>query len=198
MLIDLKAKGLGQAQATMLSMMEFVNYVGNTVKSVDLHGKKRKPMPDGTGGDLKNDEVAAFLKKGGRDFFKATPATANDVAAAIAAEMQTRLNFMTRAKLTAGMLAGKTLRGVGKNTKKKAQEIAAAGLTKGMQVYMQSVVANIESGTWEGDGSHELSEEYEAWKLRKLKFAYPIGKASGQLLENLDSSNKANIRLRTK
>lgn len=168
--------------------LKILEKLGSKIRAVDLHAKQRQ---EGGRGDLNNAEILDFLAKGGRDFVIADDAmvkkTAEVITESIMADMQQFLTKVEKAK------KGKRAASA---EERVATQIATRAFLAAGEVWLEQITENIESGKWEGDGSDKLNPEYEKRKQAKHGFAYPIGKATGQLLDNLAPKNR-NLKTRT-
>lgn len=98
----------------------------------------------------------------------------------------------------AGGTAGKLAGAIDRETKRQAQQVDAAAFRAAMLEYMKIVAEHIESGRTETGAARDLSPYYARWKRAEFGFVKPVGKATGQLLDNLNPGGTAarNIRLR--
>jgi hypothetical protein len=78
---------------------------------------------------------------------------------------------------------------------KWARQIMGGALRSAAMSFLKWITNNIETQNWNGEGG-DLSEEYAAIKKKKFGFTHPIGKATGQLIDNVAPSSK-NIKLIT-
>ena len=181
--IELEALGLKEAQAQIDAAMKMMQALGSTFGGVDLHPKTRR-VEAGEEAPPKeqNALIVDELIEAGRDFFTPDRATSQAVADELDRELQKRIDEMKRSRQAMTMQA--------------VNGAMAGGLISAMQTYMRAVVARIEAQQTATGSPSPLSPGYAAWKLGKYGFETPIGKATGNLLENLDASNKANIRPR--
>lgn len=153
-----------------LAMMKELEKLGSIINGADLHGKTRQE------GGKDNGQVAQWLIKQGRDFFS-TEAGAEAAAQAFADAVEERMAKATEGNMKAGAVAG-------------------YAWVQAMKAAMKVAAENINAGNFEGGGSEKLDPAYEKAKAAMHGFAYPIGKATGQLLDNLSSSNYGNIKLK--
>jgi hypothetical protein len=142
-------------------IIEQLRELGTHYSGVELRGARN----DGV--DM--DDIIESLSDNGRDFFSADDATADAVAAAMAAEVERRAS--------AAKAKGRVV---------SDDSLAAAGLKAAMGAYMAAVKERIENQVVAGGGApKELTPAYAALKQRKYGFTTPIGKATGQLLAAL-------------
>jgi len=148
-------------------MMQAVAAISTRFRNATIKGGGRTE-----GGS--NADVAEGLRDQGRNFFE-TQTTA-DAAAKAFAKMTELVAVKAKHKPTASdALIGQVW-------------IAA------MKAAATAAVKNIESGQFDGGGNHSLTPDYSAQKQKKHGFTMPIGKATGQLLNNL-SAHVGNIKL---
>jgi hypothetical protein len=189
------AEGLEGAYQTILTARAMLDEIGNRVKGIELKGKTREDSSEN------NAEVAEFLAKSGRDFFKPTQEVAEEIAGIIADRIESELERVPKR----GKHKGSALGGTGSRFKailgskkvvRRATAAASKAYREGLKHWMQGVLDNIrKQRTFDGSIIQGLSLEYKIWKLDKFGFAEPVGVASGQLKENLDPSKSGNIRL---
>lgn len=148
-------------------MLQACQAISSRFKNATLAAKGRAD-----GGS--NANVADGLRGQGRNFFE-TQETANAAAEAFA-----RTTEIVAAKAKANPTQSDALIG---------QVWIAA-----MAAAADAAAKNINDGNFEGGGSSSLSDAYAARKQKDHGFTYPIGKATGDLLNNL-SSHVGNIRL---
>lgn len=174
--LNLEAHGLKLMQKR-LKMLEKV-CGGKAYKAVELRPKQRKD------GDHTNAEIMKFLAEQGRDFRHPDSKELDEIGRAFIKEIETK--FKTLAEKT--------------NVEKAAKNVSGLGFREAMKVYMASTTERIEEAIWKGDGDKQLSEKYEKFKQRVYGFTYPIGKATGQLLDNLNPHGPAarNIKVTRK
>ena len=156
--------------AELTRMMDALAKISSHYVSADMHGKERA---DGKN----NAEIAGYLREQGRNFFE-TQSTADAAAKAFAAQLEI------------AAARAKTAKTDGQRANLAAQVWIAA-----MEAALERAAKNIDEGAFEGGGSASLSEIYEPQKYRDHGFTYPIGKATGELLNNL-SSHAGNIKLK--
>jgi len=122
-----------------------------------------------------NNIVESLIERN-RDFFSADQYLADEVAQAMADEIEKR----SQAALDKG------------RPDPSDDTLAAGGLMSAMKSYMASVVARIDSQrTATGGGPQALTDKYAAYKAKRWGFVNPIGKASGQLLSALTPGGSA-------
>ena len=163
--------------------LKAVEKIGEVVKAVDLHAKRRAE------GGASNAQVFDGLAKQGRDFVTPRPEDAQKIAQAfvdvVIRDMQRVFNTI-----------GKTnARGKVITADKVARKLSGKAYMAAGNVWLKEITRRIKEADWIGKGSKNLSPEYEAYKLEKYKKAYPIGIATGQLIENVNPKTK-NLKLR--
>jgi hypothetical protein len=122
-----------------------------------------------------NDIVESLIEYG-RDFFSSDQQLADDVAQAMADEIERRSQ--------AAMEKGRP--------DPSDDVLASSGLMAAMKVYMVGVLERIDAQrTATGGGPQALTDKYAAYKNKRWGFTTPIGKASGQLLSALTPGGSA-------
>jgi len=186
---------------TLQEALGALRRLGAVLGAVELNSHPREDS------ETTNAEILQWLVYSGRDFITSSPDDANEIAKASADELERRLGdkFSEEAfwhKLDERQQqSGKKLN---KDEKRKQQEkfaneLAAAILRSAMLKYMEQVSSRIDYGrTNNPPFERRLSAQYEKWKREVFGFAYPIGKATGQLIDNLNQFGlgSRNIRLK--
>lgn len=175
-------------------MLEALAKIAEKRKSADLNSKQREES-DST---LNNAEIFEFLAAGGRDFVTPSSKALDEMDKAAVAAIEKGL-----ARYKVGRKGGR-LTNAGRMTQTQANRVQATALMSAAQVWMKEITRRIEQGDFTDTGERtrsggsvlsQLSEEYEKWKRKEYGFAYPIGKATGQLLDNVAPGTR-NIKLR--
>jgi hypothetical protein len=144
------------------ALLKQIEKLSTRFHGVRLIGKRQ----DG----VDSDDIIESLIERNRDFFSPDDAVAEDVASAAAEELEKRLAAAASEK----------------RPNPTDNALAAAMLKAAMMAYMKAVVERIESQrTASGAAPQKLTPAYAAYKEKTFGFITPIGKASGQLLENL-------------
>jgi len=185
--------------------------LGSKIGSVELNSVGREET------STKNGEILRFLagldRDGNpvdgvpkRDFITPSEADLEEISEAFAEEIERRCSgeFSESAGLgikDRTILLNEWFRsGFGKKKLSAfASQMSGAALKKAMLKYMEQVSCRIDYGrTNNPPFDRRLSERYEKWKRDVFGFAYPIGKATGQLIDNLnpDGLGSRNIRLK--
>jgi hypothetical protein len=140
-----------------------------------------------------------------RDFITPSEEDLEDISEAFANEIERRVSNEFSEDVGYGVKDRMILlnewfkSGFGKKLSSFASQMAGAALKKAMLKYMEQVTDRIDYGrTNNPPFDRRLSEQYEKWKKNVYGFAYPIGKATGQLIDNLnpDGLGSRNIRLK--
>lgn len=197
MCVSLEVEGID----TMSELLVMLREIGTTVNGAQLRGAKRVDA-EGTS----NDDILAGLVLSGRDFVGPTDGDINAAADSFSKTVQTRLEKFARSRRAKKLGAKsieelKALQSIGYakdgSAQRLAQEIASASLKEAIFTWMDAIMSRIENQQTATGGLTPLSETYAAYKRKKWGFESPIGKASGQLLDNLDSSGtgERNVRI---
>ena len=139
-------------------MMQTLGAISSRYKNATIPGKGRS---DGR----TNAQVGDGLRDQGRNFFE-TQETADAAAKAFAKHTE--------------LAAIKA-----KRSPRVADAVVAQVWIAAMKAAANAAVKNIEGGNFEGGGSSTLTPAYAARKQSNVGFTMPIGKATGELLNNL-------------
>jgi uncharacterized protein len=175
-MISLETNGMEEVKAILESIAKYTS----SISGAELRAKSRSE-----GAATNAEIIQEYLIDQDRDFVTLSETESESIA-------QTMANRIERAveEIKAGEIKS--------SIERKVDNAIADGYIKAIQRYMEIVTEHIEQGK-SSAGSFEgtLSPKYAARKQAKYGFDYPIGKASGQLLDNLDSggAGKANIRV---
>jgi hypothetical protein len=161
--LTLNSEGLEKMSAALAELKK----AGSEYSGVTLSGSSRIDDPK-----VRNSEILEYLGKSGRKFTEPFQFEVQQIAQAAVEEYMKRLQIAFDS-------AGKK--------QKWARQTSAAALRASMIEYMTAVKSHIENGQAPG-GVKDLSDPYKDRKNRKYGFVYPIGKASGQLIEDLDTA----------
>ena len=166
-----------------------------SAKSVELLSVAREE------GDRTNAQILRYLDEQGREFRQIGRSEAQRVAKRAAAELENEIkkllkkaNSKSKSKRGAAgrATAARMVSGAkGEDVDKLAAQQTVRVMRAAMRELMKIVREHIENQTGP-DGARlnrfYLTDEYEEYKERRWGFTYPIGKRSGQLLENLNES----------
>jgi hypothetical protein len=169
---DIDLKELTMANELMAKLREG----GADIKGVVFasHGRKEDPS-------VTNSQVLEWLRDGGRDFKTITDDEVKEIEDAFIHEVERRMERLGTRDI--------------KSIKNTMNSILVSGLKASLMKIISIIHTRIERGTVAGGASvKQLSEEYSKVKQRKHGFTKPIGKATGQLLENLSQDVK-NIKV---
>lgn len=184
--------------AAMHETMSMIKRLGAEVKGANLNAKARV---DGSG--LNNAQVLKFLAEGNsrsdkptkRDFISMGPseasAIAQDYVDKVAIQMQKQANrnanLIAKGKRTQGQIDA--------SARKQANLAARAGFFAAMDKVKEIISNRITEGVVAGGGQVEdLTEETKKSKQRDHSHVYPVGIATGQVLENL-TEGKSNVKI---
>lgn len=182
--IGLKAEGMKPIQAKLAALENIVN--GSLYKAVELNDKTRSDKQGVFEDDKTNAEILGYLKEQGRDFVDTSPSESERVAGAFVARIEDFMDKIYSAE-------GKGIMRAGRNA-------AANAWKSAMERLMVIVTEHIESGNFTGGGNPELSPAYARFKEAAVGFQKPIGKFSGQLIDNINPNGPSsrNIKVKTK
>jgi len=196
--IQIQVDGIEEAQ----ELLARVAALGNNIVGAEVLGHRRKDEPD-----LNNAEVLEFLamKPGNRDFFTMSPSEQKTVVENVFVKKLMQ-GLESTSKTTSRRITNKRMRSAGAIVSgdiskamalqmKWAGQIMGNALRSAALSFLKWITNNIETQNWNGEGG-DLSEEYAAIKKKKFGFTHPIGKATGQLIDNVAPSSK-NIKLIT-
>jgi hypothetical protein len=174
--LDLKADGMKAVQK-QLSYLERITS-GKVYRTAELMAKKRED------GDEFSAKILEYLADQGRDFRDIDKGETEKVAEAFLDQIMTRFHTVS----------AKT------GEQRAALNASNKGFRDAMLKLMEHVSKHINDAKWTGGGSKKLSENYARIKEARHGFRYPIGKATGQLLDALNPKGPAsrNIRIKRK
>ena len=185
-MISIDVKGLEDAK----ELLAYLHDLGNVVQNAEVLGHQRQEQPG-----LNNAEVLQYL---GEQNPKSKRNTKRDFYSMSAEEQAVVVDrpFLEKLWESVEKIAAKPVVVAGRLKSQAAYASQAMGnsLKAACLSYLRWVTDNIESQRWKGGGSSSLSEEYADTKQRKYGFTQPIGKASGQLIDNV-APNAKNIKL---
>jgi hypothetical protein len=184
--LTLETRGLQTLQKALGALQK----LGASLGAVELNSHPREDS------ETTNAEILQWLEYSGRDFITASTQDAEEIAGVFAEELERRLGDEFSKEAFWDKWDEQPS---GKKQEAFANELAAASLKKAMLKYMEQVYHRIQSqNTNNPPFNGELNPDYEAWKLKTFGFTKPIGKATGQLTNNLnpDGLGSRNIRLK--
>ena len=195
--VSVEAEGIQE----MLEILETLRAIGSTLNGAKLRNIKRVDSTPTMGPrqqvETKNSEVLRYLMESGRDFVSAVPETIADMAEEFAKEVEFRMAKFAKTRTAKKLGVSNAyeyaaLAKIGYADKEKverlANEIAGAALKAAIYVWMRDIEERINKQEPVDGVLTPLSDGYATWKRNVFGFETPIGKASGQLLENLDAS----------
>jgi hypothetical protein len=217
--IQLETEGIQQVE----QMLSVLSTIGSKLGAIELHSRRREPYVDRDTGDVfgneaSNSTILRSLKAQGRDFITASSSDLDEIANSAANEAErilgsefskgaaidkwTHQQRKADLKLKRDRSAGanpdpsKYFRGLDQF----ATDLSRALLEASMKTWMRQISRRIDkSETNNPPFNGKLSDEWYQQKISLTDgWAYPIGKLSGQLLDNLnpDGLGGRNIRLR--
>lgn len=196
--IDLEVD-LGPAQG----IMEFLKELGYTKTGIELRDKGRKDGAKDNVDIIEEFEgptrVEGGKTFGGRDFFARNKAMDDHIRNVYEREIEKAIRRYekdsgARRGMSGTIKQQSKLKALSKEKwEEKGRNLAnnahKKGLKEALLYWMELVVSRIEQQkTADGDAPRELGKGYRAFKKKKFGFEEPIGKASGQLLDNLSST----------
>jgi hypothetical protein len=179
-MFQIEHSGLNESKALLESLFK----IAGVRRSADLNAKERQE-----GGGDNNAEILDHLAKGGRDFVTPSKDAQREIDQACLREIEKGLKKYESTASQGRITPSKAM------TQSKAKQVMGKALVEAAKEWNKEITRRIEEGDWTGDGDRKLSEEYEKHKQNKYKFAYPIGKATGQVLDNVGPGTR-NIKLR--
>ena len=191
-MITLEVQGLEGSQQ-MLKMLEFFANMGMGIELNARHRFGEDGEEDEF--DITNADILDFLDEQGRNFVDPPPVHRMDKAQMKAIEKGVKSipkRMMTK-KTNMKRLVNSAKRGLSSNLQRLAREQMARGLRAAAKEWKKEITRRIEQGDWTGGGG-DLNPEYEAEKLRAVGFAHPIGKRTGQLIDNV-APNTRNLKI---
>lgn len=136
-----------------------------------IRGVELNPIPRADSEEPSNADLLEYLKLQGHDFITLSASEENRIAQAFDKELQRRID------------------------RDQMEKAAAAGaLRSAMNAYMDIVSEKIESQ----EGAGELTDAYKKQKIEQYGFDKPIGVATGQLRDNLNSKGPGRSMIRIK
>lgn len=180
-----------QGLQPVLEVMEALHELGAKPSAVELNSVSRSDS------DQTNAEILRYLADQGRDFIASSNQDADQIAKAFSDELERRLGDKFSKEVFWDNWG--TAKSSTKSAKALANVLSAAAFRAAMMKYMEQVADRIDSQhTNNPPFKAELTDAYAAKKLREFGFTKPIGKASAQLLDNLnpDGLGARNIRLK--
>jgi hypothetical protein len=177
---NVEPQGLEQAG----QMLRALEKIAKTRMSADLNAKERHDNAT-----LNNAEILEFLAGQGRDFVTPSKDALKDIDEAALEEIEKGL-----AKYKVGR-SGSRIVNKGDMNESKARGVLGNALRKAAKEWKKEITRRIKEGDFEGGGNQKLEPEYEAWKKKIYSYAYPIGVATKQLLDNVKPDSR-NLKLR--
>ena len=161
------------------NLLKTIEKLGNVFRGVQLNAKDRKDNSD-----KDNAQILQHLADHGRDFVSADMDLLNEIDKAVSDEIEKGLQYHASNLHT-------------DQSSRLARKIGASAWKKGGITWNEEITRRIEEADWIGSGSAELSEPYGTQKEKKHGFKYPIGKATGQVFDNVSPESR-NIKIKTR
>lgn len=182
--VNFETEGLGVIEQTLAAL----NELGSKLGSVELHTRKRQDN------EATNAQILDGLKKKGKDFLAQSDADNEEIAKAFADEIERILGQEFSKQAVVDRFEAKGYEDLGKFT----NNLATNALQKAMKKFMSQVSKRIDEGETNNPPLDDLKTNYKKYKERVAGFIYPIGKFTGQLIDNLnpDGLGSRNIRVK--
>lgn len=173
------------------TLVKVLKRLGAAIAAVELHGIKRNDS------SADNAEILGWLADQGRDFVTPSDSDIAKIEKAFVAEVERRSGLLLDSIPMKDSAAKLKRSGI---DAQMASEIAGASFIAAIKEWMDQVGDRIDAQkTNNPPFNAQLTPAYEAWKKTKTGgWAYPIGKFTGQLLDNLNSSGPAAGKIRLK
>ena len=175
--LSLEATGL----ELMQEKLKMTAKLGSTVANAELNSVPREEVAGIPETGATNREILDHLLKQKRDFISTYKEEREQIAKAYIKEFEKQ---WAKHQKPDG------------NPARRANAIDMAGFRAAMRVYMGIVYNRILDGKGFGAFNGTLSEEYAEWKKKAVGFAYPIGKLTEQLLENVNPAGSTTGRIK--
>ena len=199
-LIDFDPKTTAELDS-MRQTMHMVEKLGATVTAAELNAKNREEDQN-----TNNAQVLKYLAHGNtrakklkkRDFVSMGSDNAATRAEKYTEEVNRVMQKQADRNANALKKGKKTKAQIEKSASRDANKAAADGLIAAMEEVKRIIAERIDNGVdWEGAQIEDLEDDYKKQKERDHHHVYPIGNATGQVIDNL-APGKRNIRLRRK
>jgi hypothetical protein len=149
---------------------------GATIEGGTYQARGRKDNAE-----ITNAELLVWFQEKGRDFISLTDEDKKVIDEVVCKEIKRRVDRMANREI--------------KSLKNTLNSIFASAIRKGLFAIVSIIEKRIEAGVVAGGGPvRDLTEEYKKVKMRKHGFLYPVGVATGELLDSLQPDNK-NIKI---
>jgi hypothetical protein len=185
--LSLESEGLGR----MNTLLGVLKKLGTAIEAVELHSIRREESSS------ENATILMGLAGQGRDFVTQNDSDIAQMEQAFVLEVERRAGALL-ASLPAKD-AAKVLKATGIESR-EASAMAGAAFIAAMKKWMNQVASRIDrQETNAPPFNGELTPEYAEEKRRRTGgWIKPIGKLTGQLLENLNSSGPAAGKIQLK
>jgi hypothetical protein len=171
---QLNLKGMPEIK----KLVKLLNSLGSSYSGAEFLAKNRKELGQGHN---TNRHILEWLKEDGRDFLSMTEADIKKIEKAFSDEV------VRKTERIASRNAG--------NFGQALDSIMVSALRKAILCMVGIIQKRVEDGV-DFKGSNlkstaDLTEDYKKQKQEKHGFQYPIGVATGQLLDNLNPNNQS-------
>ena len=171
----------------IIGQLKTIQYLGADINTAELNGRLRKESAVNNSTLLRGFSERhnrKYLPLDNEEDEEISSAAANEIVKTLDYEFERR-NISKKTKI------------IGKEEAKNiANQIMSKALLAAMEKVKEIITRRIENGTdLNGMTVPDLKPEYKRKKEREFGFAYPIGVATGQLIDNL-SPGARNVRLK--
>lgn len=183
--LNLETEGL----QTIERVLSALQSMGSQIGSVELHTISRKDA------DATNAEILKWLKNSGRDFLTQSSKDNEEVAQAFCSELERVLGK----EFSEGAVIDRwEARGAGRDLGQFTTELADRTLRAAMTKYADQISERIDDQRSNTGEIADLSDAYKDYKQKAAGFIKPIGKFTGQLMDNLNAHGPGRSKIRVK
>lgn len=171
----------------VIGMLETIQYLGADINTAELNGRLRKES------QVNNSTLLrGFSELHGRKYLPLDDEEDEEISEAVSKEIVRTFDYEFERRDIS-----KKTKIIGKEEAKNiANQITSKALLAAMEKAKAIITRRIEDGVdKDGVAVSDLDPNYKKKKEKEFGFAYPIGVATGQLLDNL-APGARNVRLR--
>ena len=181
----------------MRETMKMLEKLGAVVKAANLNAKER------VDGDKNNAQILKYLAEGNsrsenrveRDFISMGSAETQKAAQAYINEVAKETQKQANRNATMVAKGKRTQTQIDAMAAKQANQAATKGYYAAMDVIKEIISDRIKNGrVADGSSVEDITKETKKSKRRDHNHVYPIGNATGQVLENL-TPGKSNVKI---